>query len=47
MFRCCLRDEPTPALRALCELRDAGQVVGPVITNNFDVLLTARAGMEE
>nr|WP_203598460.1 hypothetical protein [Streptomyces sp. SID7909] len=46
MFRACFLAEPTPAMRALKELKDAGHLVGPVITNNFDVL-AARAGLDE
>uniref|UniRef100_A0AAU2VVC1 Deacetylase sirtuin-type domain-containing protein n=1 Tax=Streptomyces sp. NBC_00008 TaxID=2903610 RepID=A0AAU2VVC1_9ACTN len=43
MFRACFLAEPTPAMRALKELKDAGHLVGPVITNNFDVLAAPRA----
>lgn len=46
MMRACISAELTPALRALRDLRDAGAIVGPVITNNFDVLC-ARAGLDE
>ncbi|MFI9014391.1 hypothetical protein ACIGZI_10155 [Streptomyces griseus] len=49
MFRACFLAAPTPAMWALRELRelmDAGHLVGPVITNNFDVL-AARAGLDE
>jgi hypothetical protein len=46
MFRACFLAEPTPALIALRELAERGHLVGPVITNNFDVL-AARAGLEE
>lgn len=46
MFRACFLAEPTPAHHALKALRDAGHMVGPVITHNFDVL-SARAGLEE
>ncbi|WP_224294247.1 hypothetical protein [Streptomyces olivaceus] len=46
MFRACFLAEPTPAMWALKELKDAGHLVGPVITNNFDVL-AARAGLDE
>ncbi|MFJ6696510.1 hypothetical protein ACIQM4_10605 [Streptomyces sp. NPDC091272] len=46
MFRACFLAEPTPAMWALKELQDAGHLVGPVITNNFDVL-AARAGLDE
>jgi len=46
MFRACFVAEPTPALIALRQLAERGHLVGPVITNNFDVL-TARAGLEE
>ncbi|MEI5036224.1 hypothetical protein RB201_36945 [Streptomyces sp. S1A(2023)] len=45
-FRACFPAEPTPAMWALKELMDAGHLVGPVITNNFDVL-AARAGLDE
>ncbi|MFH8475699.1 hypothetical protein [Streptomyces sp. NPDC018000] len=46
MFRACFLAEPTPAMWALKELQDTGHLVGPVITNNFDVL-AARAGLDE
>lgn len=46
MICTCLHAEPTEALKALRRMRQAGHVVGPVITNNFDVLC-ARAGMDE
>lgn len=46
MLRACFLAEPTPAMWALRELMDAGHLVGPVITNNFDVL-AARAGLDE
>ncbi|WP_405088871.1 hypothetical protein [Microbispora sp. NBC_01389] len=46
MFRKCFLAEPTPAHHALKALHDAGHLVGPVITHNFDVL-AARAGLEE
>jgi hypothetical protein len=46
MYRACFTASPTPALRALRQLADAGYLVGPVITNNFDVL-AARAGLTE
>ncbi|MFG3240699.1 MULTISPECIES: hypothetical protein [unclassified Streptomyces] len=46
MFRACFLAEPTLVMRALKELKDAGHLVGPVITNNFDVL-AARAGLDE
>jgi len=46
MFRTCFLAEPTPALEALRELAKAGHLVGPMITNNFDVL-GARAGLDE
>lgn len=42
MFRACFLAEPTPAMWALKSLQDTGHLVGPVITNNFDVL-AARA----
>ncbi|MEV7161803.1 hypothetical protein AB0N79_14170 [Streptomyces microflavus] len=46
MFRACFLAEPTPAMWALKALKDAGHLVGPIITNNFDVL-AARAGLDE
>ncbi|MBB5121284.1 hypothetical protein AF335_18250 [Streptomyces eurocidicus] len=46
MFKACFLAEPTPAMHALKELHDTGHLVGPVITNNFDVL-AARAGLKE
>ncbi|MFC5722259.1 hypothetical protein ACFP1Z_19015 [Streptomyces gamaensis] len=46
MFKACFLAEPTPAIQALKELQDAGHLVGPVITHNFDVL-AARAGLGE
>jgi hypothetical protein len=46
MFRTCFVAEPTPALDALRTLAERGFLVGPVITNNFDVL-AARAGLAE
>ncbi|MFD5696548.1 SIR2 family protein [Streptomyces lasiicapitis] len=46
MFRTCFTAEPTPAHHALKALHEAGALVGPVITHNFDVL-SARAGLEE
>lgn len=46
MLRICLGAAPTPALQVLRRLADAGYLVGPVITNNFDVLC-ARAGLDE
>lgn len=46
MICTCLHAEPTEALKALRRMRQSGHVVGPVITNNFDVLC-ARAGMDE
>ncbi|MDT3396654.1 hypothetical protein RKE29_08370 [Streptomyces sp. B1866] len=46
MFKACFLAEPTPAMHALKALQDAGHLVGPVITNNFDVL-AARAGLRE
>ena len=46
MYRACVTASPTPALRALRQLADEGHLVGPVITNNFDVL-AARAGLTE
>ncbi|MEU7229971.1 hypothetical protein [Streptomyces chrestomyceticus] len=46
LYRACFLARPTPALYALKELHDAGYMVGPVITNNFDVL-PARVGLRE
>lgn len=46
MFAACFLAEPTPAHAALRALTEAGHLVGPVITNNFDGL-TARAGLRE
>ena len=46
MFAACFTAEPTGAHRALKALSDAGHMVGPVITHNFDVL-AARAGLPE
>lgn len=46
MFAACFVAEPTPAHRALKALHDAGHLVGPVITHNFDTL-SARAGLPE
>ncbi|QFR02998.1 hypothetical protein F9278_34345 [Streptomyces phaeolivaceus] len=46
MFAACFLAEPTPAHRALKALRDAGLMVGPAITHNFDTL-SARAGLPE
>jgi hypothetical protein len=46
MFAACFVAEPTPAHEALKALHDAGHMVGPVITHNFDTL-SARAGLDE
>jgi hypothetical protein len=46
MYRACLAAGATPALKALRWLADEGHLIGPVITNNFDVL-AARAGLTE
>ncbi|MFJ2113303.1 hypothetical protein ACIOEX_15685 [Streptomyces sp. NPDC087850] len=46
MFRACFLAEPTSAHRALKAMYDAGHMVGPVITHNFDVL-SARVGLPE
>ncbi|MFD3662658.1 hypothetical protein ACFWVF_18970 [Streptomyces sp. NPDC058659] len=46
MTRACLQAEPTIGHRTLRGLADAGHLVGPVITNNFDGLM-ARAGLDE
>nr|WSX54089.1 hypothetical protein OG409_37350 [Streptomyces sp. NBC_00974] len=43
MYRACFTAEVTPALRALKRMEEAGHLVGPFITNNFDAL-GARAG---
>ncbi|MGX8908444.1 hypothetical protein ACR820_24975 [Streptomyces netropsis] len=46
MFRKVFLAEPTAAHQALKGLHDAGHLVGPVATHNFDRLF-ARAGLEE
>ncbi|QXE37093.1 hypothetical protein KQY30_25625 [Streptomyces sp. GMY02] len=46
MFAACFVARPTPAHESLKALHEAGHMVGPVITHNFDVL-SARAGLEE
>ncbi|MDX3851747.1 hypothetical protein [Streptomyces sp. AK02-01A] len=46
MFAACFVAQPTPAHESLKALHDAGHLVGPVITHNFDTL-SARAGLEE
>lgn len=46
MFRAVVLAEPTDAHRALKALHDAGHMVGPVATHNFDRLF-AKAGLEE
>ncbi|GGZ82028.1 hypothetical protein ACFOOM_22250 [Streptomyces echinoruber] len=46
MFRSVVLAEPTSAHRALKALHDAGHMVGPVATHNFDRLF-ARAGLQE
>ncbi len=46
MFGACFTAQTTPAHQALKALHDAGHLVGPVITHNFDVL-SARAGLGE
>lgn len=46
MYRECFQAEPTPAHHALRRLRDAGHLVGPIITHNFDAL-PARVGLDE
>lgn len=46
MFKSCFLAEPTYAHRALKALHDAGHMVGPVISHNFDTL-AARVGLEE
>ena len=46
MFRALMLAEPTSAHRALKAIHDAGHMVGPVATHNFDRLF-ARAGLPE
>jgi hypothetical protein len=46
MYRACFTASPTPALKVLRQLADEDHLIGPVITNNFDVL-AARAGLTE
>ncbi|WP_435245128.1 hypothetical protein [Streptomyces tendae] len=46
MFRSVVLAEPTAAHHALKALHDAGHMVGPVATHNFDRLF-AKAGLEE
>ncbi|WP_030872629.1 hypothetical protein [Streptomyces sp. NRRL F-2747] len=46
MYRACFNAEVTPALHALKRMEQAGKLVGPFITNNFDAL-GARAGFKE
>lgn len=46
MFAACFTAEPTAAHHALKALHDAGHLIGPVITHNFDVL-SARAGLPD
>ncbi len=46
MFRSCLCAVPTPAHRALRSLRDAGALLEPIFTNNFDGL-ASRVGLRE
>ncbi|WP_199743028.1 SIR2 family protein [Nocardia stercoris] len=46
MFYRCLLAEPTAGYRALRALAEAGHLVGPVITNNFDGL-AVRAGLQQ
>ncbi|GAA3754591.1 hypothetical protein [Salinactinospora qingdaonensis] len=46
MYQACFQAKPPPALDALGWLARNGFIVGPIITNNFDVL-TARAGLTE
>ncbi|MFH8218555.1 hypothetical protein ACH4C2_05110 [Streptomyces sp. NPDC018057] len=46
MFRSVVLAEPTGAHRALKAFHDAGHMVGPVATHNFDRLF-AKAGLEE
>ncbi|MEU3724605.1 hypothetical protein [Streptomyces sp. NPDC031705] len=38
MYRACFDAEVTPALHALKRMEEAGHLVGPFITNNFDGL---------
>ncbi|MER5971457.1 hypothetical protein ABT112_17270 [Streptomyces sp. NPDC002055] len=46
MFAACFLAQPTAAHDALKALHDAGYMVGPVITHNFDTL-SARTGLKE
>ncbi|MFC4054094.1 hypothetical protein ACFOY4_30755 [Actinomadura syzygii] len=46
MYRECFQAEPTPAHHALRRLRDAGHLIGPIITHNFDAL-PARVSLDE
>ncbi|MER0442999.1 hypothetical protein ABR738_00160 [Streptomyces sp. Edi4] len=46
MFRALVLAEPTPAHHVLKALHDAGHMVGPVATHNFDRLFT-RVGLNE
>ncbi|MGK5558905.1 hypothetical protein ACSNOI_45620, partial [Actinomadura kijaniata] len=46
MFTACFMADPTPAHGALARMADAGHIVGPIITHNFDVLC-GRAGLAE
>ncbi|GAA2131634.1 hypothetical protein [Streptomyces synnematoformans] len=46
MFRACFVAEPTEGHQALTALHDAGAMVGPIITHNFDTL-AARVGLPE
>ncbi|MFI6984182.1 hypothetical protein ACIBSV_37050 [Embleya sp. NPDC050154] len=46
MFRSVVEAEPTDAHRALKALHDAGHLVGPIATHNFDRIF-ARAGLPE
>jgi hypothetical protein len=46
IYRACVVAEPTPFYRGLVELWNRGDLVGPVITNNFDCLC-ADSGLPE
>ncbi|MEV0261116.1 hypothetical protein AB0I49_07190 [Streptomyces sp. NPDC050617] len=46
IYRACFQARPSPSLLAPREPHDAGQTVGPVITDNLDVPV-ARAGLHE
>ncbi len=46
IHKCCLLAEPTPFYHKLKEMHDRGDIVGPIITNNFDGLCIS-VGLEE